>query len=169
MRPIAGGAAETVKVSPTTAALHGALAPNTTVVYVLDCSGSMGAAGKIDRARAALGATLRLQGDGTRFQVIVYAGTAKPLLATGAVAAGAGNVRMAIEKLEPLEARGKSNHLDAIRCALGFHPDVIVVLTDADDLTRAALKPLLATMPRPVLVCVGRVTTETVQRPQELK
>ena len=77
-------------------AIHGALAAGQTVVYVLDCSGSMGAAGKFDAARAALVATLAQQPPTVRFQVIVYAGTAKPLLASDGkgLPATADNVRL---------------------------------------------------------------------------
>jgi hypothetical protein len=152
-------------------AIHGALAPNTTIVYVLDCSGSMGAEGKFDVARSALVSTLRQQPATVRFQVIVYCGTATPLLVTNgtALAASEANVRTAVEKLTPLEARGKSNHLAAIQAALIFRPDVILVLTDADDLGAAALKSLLASAPTSVRVCVGQVTVGGVQRPRELK
>ena len=105
-------------------------------MYVLDCSGSMGAAGKFDQARAALISTLRLQAATVRFQVIVYSGTATPLLTSDAsgLPANEANVRAALEKLATLEPRGKSDHLGAIRTALAFRPDVIVLLTDADDL-----------------------------------
>jgi hypothetical protein len=152
-------------------ALHGALVPGTTVVYILDCSGSMGAAGKLDVARAVLASTLGLQPPTVSFQVIVYAGRATPLLATNgtAVPASAANVRVAVEKLGPLEARGKSNHLDAVRAALVFRPDVIVLLTDADDLSAAALKALQPGAPKPVPVCVGQVTAEGVKHPRELR
>jgi hypothetical protein len=131
----------------------------------------MGAAEKLDRARAALSATLRQQPATVRFQVIVYAGTATPLLATNgtALSASAANVQSAVEKLAPLEPRGKSNHSAAICAALAFRPDAIVLLTDADDLSAATLKPLLGSASRPVAVYVGQVTAERVQRPQELK
>src|SRR6266545_2480070 len=152
-------------------AVHGALAPGKTVVYILDASGSMGAAGKFDAARAALVATLRQQPATVKFQVIVYDGTATPLLTSdgNALPASEASVRAAAEKLAALEPRGKSNHLAAVRAALAFRPDVILLLTDADDLSAAAIKPVLASAPKPVLVCVGHVTTEGVQRPRELK
>ncbi len=147
--------------------MHGALKPGQTVVYVLDSSGSMGAAGKFDAARAALVATLRAQPATVRFQVIVYDGTAQPLLASDGTAPHAteANVRAASAKLATLEPRGKSNHLVAVRAALDFRPDVIVLLTDADDLSAAALKSVA----KPVLVCVGLVTAAGVQPPRELK
>jgi hypothetical protein len=152
-------------------AIHGALKPKQTVVYVLDGSGSMGAAGKFDAARAALVATLRQQPAAVRFQVIVYAGGAVPLLASDrrGLPATAANIKLAEEKLAALEARGRSNHLEAIREALAFGPDVILILTDADDLAPAPLRRLLAGASRPVLVCAGRVTPEGVERPREVK
>ena len=162
VRPVGGA---TAKSSAT--AIHGALKSGQTVVYVLDCSGSMGAAGKFDAARAALVATLRQQPATVRFQVIVYAGTAKPLLATdgNALPASEANVRAASEKLAALEPRGSSDHYGAARAALAFRPDVILMLTDADDLSAAVLKSLAKAIP----VCVGQVTAEGVGLLRELK
>ena len=152
-------------------AIHGALNPNQTVVYVLDCSGSMGASGKFEAARAALVSTLKLQPTSVRFQVIVYSGTATPLLAGNGTALPAteANVRAATEKLAKLEARGTSNHPGAVRAALAFGPDVILMLTDVDDLNAKVLKSIAASAPKPILMCVGQVTTEGVQSPRELK
>ncbi len=162
VRPVGGA---TAKSSAT--AIHGALKSGQTVVYVLDCSGSMGAAGKFDAARAALVATLRQQPATVRFQVIVYAGTAKPLLATdgNALPASEANVRAAVERLAALEPRGNSDHYGAARAALAFRPDVILMLTDADDLSAAVLKSLAKAIP----VCVGQVTAEGVGLLRELK
>jgi hypothetical protein len=152
-------------------AIHGALNPNQTVVYVLDCSGSMGASGKFEAARAALVSTLKLQPTSVRFQVIVYSGTATPLLAGNGTALPAteANVRAASDKLAKLEARGKSNHREAVGAALAFRPDVILMLTDADDLNAKALKSIASSAPTPILMCVGQVTAEGVQSPRELK
>lgn len=152
-------------------AIHGALNPNQTVVYVLDCSGSMGASGKFDAARAALISTLQQQPATVRFQIITYAGTAVPLLASNGTAFPAtdANIRTATDKLAKLEARGTSNHLGAVRAALAFRPDVILLLTDADDLNSKALKSIASSAPKPILLCVGQVTAEGVQSPRELK
>ncbi len=153
-----------------TPAMHGALKPGQTVVYVLDASGSMGAAGKFDAARAALVATLAQQPQTVRFQVIVYDATAQPLLVSNdtGVAVTDANVRAVTAKLATLEACGKSNHLVAVRAALNFRPDVIVLLTDADDLTAAAFKPVFVGA-KPIPVCVGLVTADGVRAPRELK
>lgn len=165
------GGATGVSTAPSVRSIHGALKPEQTVVYVLDGSGSMGAAGKFDAARAALVTTLRQQPPAVRFQVIVYAGGAVPLLASDrrGLPATPANVTAAAERLAALEARGPSNHLKAVRAALAFRPDVILILTDADDLAPAALKRLLAGAPKPVPVCIARVTSDGVERPREVK
>jgi hypothetical protein len=159
------------EAGPPAPPLHGALRPNQTVVYVLDCSGSMGAAGKFDAARAVLVSTLKLQPPTVRFQVIVYAGTAGPLLASdgNALPATGANVRAAAEKLATLEPRGHSDHYGAVRAAVAFRPDVILVLTDGDDLSAAVVKSVVAAAPHPVPVCVGRVTAGGVQPLRVLK
>jgi hypothetical protein len=150
--------------------VHGALKPGQTAVYVLDCSGSMGAAGKFDAARAALAATLAEQPEAVKFQVIVYDAAARPLLASDGhpLNATGANVRAATDKLAALEPRGRSNHLVAVRAAVAFRPDVIVLLTDAADLTLAALKPVLGGGAKPP-VCLALVTAEGTRAPRELK
>jgi hypothetical protein len=153
------------------AAVHGALAPARVVVYVLDCSGSMGAGGKFDAARAALVATLEQQPATVRFQVIVYAGGAKPLLMSdgAALPATAANVRAAAAALAALDARGASNHREGVRAAVAFKPDVILLLTDADDLSAATLRPVLSAAQKPVALCVAPVGANGVERVRELK
>lgn len=150
--------------------IHGALRPNQTVVYVLDSSGSMGAGGKFDAARAQLVATLKRQPAGVRFQVIAYAGAPTPLLASDGTALPVteAHVARAAQRLAALEPRGRSNHLAAIRAAVAFRPDAILVLTDAHDLTAAALKPLLAPVPH-ATVSVGLVTPDGVQPPRPVR
>jgi hypothetical protein len=58
--------------------LHGAMKPEQSIVYILDCSGSMGEFGKFDVARASLLATLSRQPATLHFQVIPYNNTARP-------------------------------------------------------------------------------------------
>jgi hypothetical protein len=150
--------------------IHGALRPNQTIVYVLDASGSMGANGMFDAARAQLVATLNGQPAGARFQVLAYAAHPTPLLASAgnALPMSEANVALAARKLAALEARGKSDHRAAIRAAAEYRPDVILVLTDSHDLTAAALKPLLASAPN-ASVFVGIVTPDGVQPPRAVK
>jgi hypothetical protein len=149
--------------------IHGALRPDQTVVYVLDASGSMGANGMFDAARAQLVATLKAQPAGVRFQVIAYAGTPMPLLASGgAVPLTEANVKLAAQKLAALEPRGKSDHRAAVHAAASYRPDVILVLTDSHDLTASAVKPLLSGAPT-ATVFVSTATPDGVQPPRALK
>jgi|GEM_PF-2021311 len=168
VKPISGTSAKSISGPQ---AIHGVLKPNQIVVYVLDCSGSMGAAGKFDLARAALLVTLQQQPPTVRFQIIVYARDAAPLLASDgqALLANEANLRLAATKLAALTARGKSNHLAAVSAALRFHPEVIVMLTDAEELTPATFKPVLAASSQTVSVCMGHVTDNGVQKLRELK
>jgi von Willebrand factor type A domain len=149
--------------------IHGAMTPGQTVVYVLDGSGSMGEFGKFAAARAALVATLRRQPEGVRFQVIAYSGAARPLFPGGCVPATPANVAAAEAKLLALEPAGRSNHAEAVRLAAGLRPDVILLLTDADDLSAAQFKSALAAAGKPIPVCVAKVTAYNVGTPQELR
>ncbi|MBA4067339.1 MAG: hypothetical protein C0501_27245 [Isosphaera sp.] len=151
--------------APAAAPLHGAMKPGQVVVYVLDCSGSMGEFGKLAAAKAALAATLRRQPGEVRFQVVAYNSTARALLPGRAVPASAANVAAAEAALADLAAAGRSDHREGVRAAAALRPDVVILLTDADDLSAAALKPVLAGRP----VCVARVTAAGAGPPRELR
>ncbi len=148
--------------------IHGAMKANQTVVYILDCSGSMGEFGKLGAARAALLATLRRQPGEVRFQVIAYNSTARALLLGGLLPASALNLATTEAKLADLTATGRSNHVDAVRLAAALRPDVIVLLTDADDLSAAQFKSAFAGG-KAVPVCVAKVTGDGVGVPKELR
>jgi hypothetical protein len=155
---------------PSAPAIHGALKPGQAVVYVLDCSGSMGEFGKLTLARAALVATLRGQPEGVRFQVIAYNSTARALLpGTATLPATSANVSAAEAKILPLEPKGRSNHAEAVRVATRYRPDVVLLLTDAEELSLAHFKPALAPAGQPILMCVAKVTATGVGSPQELR
>jgi Ca-activated chloride channel family protein len=150
----------------TATALHGGMRPGQTVVYLLDCSGSMGEFGKLTRARAALIATLRRQPDGVRFQVIRYNSQARPLLAGGYAAIGASR-EAAESRLATLEAAGRSNHAEALRAAVELRPDVILWLTDADDLAPGTLSPIVRAGGKRIPVYVAPVTARSVESPRQ--
>jgi hypothetical protein len=150
-------------------ALHGGLAPGRSVVYLLDASGSMGEHGKLALARSALVATLRAQPEGVRFQVIVYDGSARPLLpGDGCVPATPSNVDAAAARAAGVEPRGRSNHAEALRAAARRRPDAILILTDAG-LTRGQLGPALAGLAKPTYICLSTVTPGGVEPPRELR
>lgn len=162
-------ASAVVTSPPLAPAMHGAMKAGQTVVYVLDCSGSMGEFGKLTLARAALVNTLRRQPTDLRFQVLAYNGAARSVLPGLCVAASAANITAAEAGLANLRATGRSNHVEAVRAAAALRPDVIVLLTDAEDLTLAAFKSALAGVGKSVPVCVARVTADGVSAPRELK
>jgi hypothetical protein len=154
--------------TPGASPLHGAMKPGQSVVYILDCSGSMGEFGKLALARAALIATLCRQPEGVRFQVILYNSTVRQLLPGGLMAIAA-NVHAAETRLATVEAVGRSNHTEALRAAVDLRADAIVWLTDADDLSAAKLKPILRAAGKPIPVYVAEVTARGVGIRQELR
>ncbi len=147
-----------------TTPLHGAMTEGHSVVYVLDCSGSMGAFGKLEAARSALIATLRRQSGGVRFQVIIYNSVTRMVLPGGCVAATPANIAAIEAGLANLTPSGKSNHSEAVRAAHALRPDVIVVLTDADELLSNRFK-----VPTGPPVCVAQVTADGVGQPRQIR
>lgn len=162
-RPSAAIADSNVKPSAATSAaarpIHGAMKAGETVVYVLDCSGSMGEFGKFAAARDSLVATLRGQPKEVRFQVVAYNTTARALVPGTTVPATAANVAAAEARLAGLSASGRSNHAEALRAALALRPKAIVVLTDAEFAPGATSCP----------VFLARVTADGVGPPRELR
>jgi hypothetical protein len=149
--------------------IHGALPAGQTIVYVLDASGSMGEWGKFDVARRSLLATLGVQPDSVKFQIVVYSGMAEfPVRIRGRmpVPATAANVQRAAAALQALGSpAGQSNHLAALRAALELEPDIILILTDAADWPSASLRAAS----RRAVVYIARVTADGVGSPVEAK
>lgn len=106
------------------------------VVYLLDRSISMGPSGALSRARRELAASLRSLPPRSTFQILAYNRAIWPLVpgATGLVAADARNVASALSALDGLQAAGATDHAGALRRGLLLRPDVIHLITDADDL-----------------------------------
>jgi hypothetical protein len=120
----------------------------------------MGRAGKFARARQALLATLRTQPPTVRFQVVVYSGAAKSLLPAadgGCVPVTPEAIAAAERALAGVEPAGRSSHLDGLGAALPCRPDLVLFLTDADDLPVTPFRRLIAAAPKPTAVCVARV------------
>jgi hypothetical protein len=109
------------------------------VVYVIDRSASMGPGGLLAAAVGELCASLERLPTATRFQIVVYHDQPELLLAGRAelVAASLDNTARAARLLKELRAEGGTNHLQALRLALSLAPEVVYLLTDADDLSDA--------------------------------
>jgi hypothetical protein len=104
------------------------------VVYVIDRSASMGANGRLARARREVVASLRQLPPSARFQVIAYNRAAEPLPPGSLLPATPDAIEAAERALDALEAEGGDEHGGALCRALSLGPDVIYFLTDADDL-----------------------------------
>jgi hypothetical protein len=155
-------------VAPAASPIHGTMNRGQ-VVYLLDCSGSMGEFGKLALARAALLATLYRQTEEVRFQVIAYNTTARPVVAGGYIAATAANVATVEAALAEITAAGKSNHVVAIRRAGELLPDTIVLLTDAEDLAASAVKPALAAAGKTIPVFISKVSGNGIAPCRQLR
>src|SRR5262249_37444294 len=88
-------------------------------------------------ARAQLRPCLAALPPGTKFQVVFYNGGADPLPSTesdGLLPADGPTLARVLSLLPTVCAEGKTDHVQALRCGLAFRPDVLFLVTDADDL-----------------------------------
>jgi Ca-activated chloride channel family protein len=104
------------------------------IVFVLDTSGSMAEAGKMDKARAALIFGIRGLRPADRFNVISFAGEER-LMASGLIPADEAGRERGLEFASRLRPTGGTNINDALLAALrqfqpGDRPRMIVFLTD---------------------------------------
>lgn len=104
------------------------------IVFVLDTSGSMAEAGKIEKARAALLFGVRSLRAQDRFNIVNFAGE-EHLMATGLVAADASGRARGEEFINSLRAVGGTNINGALTASLNLfetnaRPRMLVFLTD---------------------------------------
>ena len=137
--------------------LHGKLRPGQTVVYVLDRSSSMGVDGLLHRAIDALTASLDQLGPDVRFQVVAYNGGTTSL-SNDLLPATPANVERAAHWLKGLPAEGQSRHKAGFQEALGWRPDALLLLTDADDLEWAEVRAISGMVRTPVTISAAVVT-----------
>jgi hypothetical protein len=124
------------------------------VVYLVDRSVSMGPFGALATARQEVAACLRSLPPDTLFQVIAYNKVAEPLELSGRrdlVEADPDTVELAIKLLDAIRPSGATDSAQALFRALQMRPDIVFLLTDADDLTRARVDALLRLKGRAVL------------------
>ena len=112
------------------------------IVFVLDRSLSMGLNGGLPRARAEVCACLNALKPTVRFQVVPYddAPVASPLAVDGSrdlLLADPATVTAMVDQVAVIRAQGGTNHLAGLRCALGLRPEIVVLVTDADDFGEA--------------------------------
>ncbi len=107
---------------------------NKDIVFVLDTSGSMADAGKMDKARAALLFGIRSLRDGDRFNVINFAGE-EHLMETNLIAANGSGKKRGEDFVNNLKPTGGTNINDALLAALkqfssSPRPKMLVFMTD---------------------------------------
>jgi hypothetical protein len=131
----ASGGGMSTRNAPAT--FFGATAPARSVVYVIDRSISMGLNGGLAAAREELLASLECLPATARFQVLLYNRTVRSLHGggDGLVPASAEARHEVAALVADLRAEGGTSHLPALRQALALHPDLILLFTDADDLS----------------------------------
>ena len=115
--------------------------------YVIDCSGSMAAVNALEIAKRELVASLNQLPPDARFGVIFYNLRAivftDPQGRQGLMAATAVNKARVTEQLRTVVPDGGTDHLHAMRTAIGIKPEVIFFLTDADAMTEDEVTILL--------------------------
>lgn len=107
---------------------------NKDIVFVLDTSGSMADAGKMDKARAALLFGVRTLRDGDRFNVINFAGE-EHLMERGLISADAKGKQRAEDFIKKLQPNGGTNINDSLLASIkqfdkSDRPKMLVFMTD---------------------------------------
>jgi hypothetical protein len=118
--------------------LFAVTAEGRSVVYVIDRSLSMGLNGGLAAAKREVLASLGQLPPGTRFQLVFYNRDSECLRlegAAGLLPVNPSTRASAARFLEALRASGSTDHLEALKRALAMQPDVVFLVTDADDLT----------------------------------
>ena len=137
------------------------------VVFLLDRSCSMGLSDALDRAKAELTAALNALPPETSFRVLAYNSTVQPLgdAPPGLVPANRENVIGALRKLDALLASGPTRHLDAMKAALLLRPDLVILLTDADDLSTGDVRLMTNANRGRAAIDIVELTRDPMPRP----
>ncbi len=134
--PPGGGAGAGILAAPGTARR---------VVYLVDRSASMGLGGGLRRARQELREALGTLPPDAWFQVLFYNQGVQPLLPAGPAGllrADPATAEQALARLDAFPASGGTAHLAALQAALSLRPEVLFLVTDADDLTQAQMQAI---------------------------
>jgi len=122
-------------VGRSAASFFGVPGKGKSIVYLIDCSSSMGPSGALETARHELLASLGTLPEGVRFQIIVFHSQSRTLLGRdGWLSPDSATFERVTSALRDLQAEGKTDYDQALKRALSFRPDVLYFLTDARDL-----------------------------------
>jgi hypothetical protein len=107
------------------------------VVYVIDRSASMGQNGSLEAAKKELQASLETLSADVQFQIVLYNRRAEVVAIRGKIGlvpATRENKEAALAVVDSIYAEGSTEHVPGLKQALLLHPDVVYLLTDANDL-----------------------------------
>lgn len=113
------------------------------IVYVIDRSISMGFSGALSRAVQELSHNLTNLPPTAHFQVILYNQKASPLWLQSddnLLPATPPWIEKAQLKIRNVLGKGGTDHVEALKMALRYHPDAIYFVTDAEDLTESEIR-----------------------------
>ena len=125
----------------------GLRSPAASVVYAIDCSGSMAMHDSLDVAKRELLQSVDRLSPQTQFGVLVY--NLETTILTDADArpglmdptkANRASVKSQLAKIDPL---GGTDHMTALRAALTMKPEVVYFLTDAELMTNTDVDEIL--------------------------
>jgi len=139
--------------------------------YVIDCSGSMATRNSLEVAKRELLASLGQLPPDAEFAVIFYNSLARMLTDPqghrGLMPATTSNKARVQTQLATVTPDGSTDHMLALRTALGLKPEVIFFLTDADLMTNSDVNEILAEVRATRIQAVefGRGTTFGQQTP----
>ena len=116
--------------------------------YVIDCSGSMASRNSLEVAKRELLASLNQLPPDARFSVIFYNERARvfadPSGQQGLMPATTANKVQVQSQLQRVTPDGDTDHMVALRTALGLKPEVIFFLTDSRDMDDKHVNAILA-------------------------
>ncbi|MGA2706027.1 MAG: VWA domain-containing protein [Isosphaeraceae bacterium] len=116
--------------------------------YVIDCSGSMALRSSLEVAKRELLASLNQLPPDARFSVIFYNERARvfadPSGQQGLMPATTANKVQVQSQLQRVTPDGDTDHMVALRTALGLKPEVIFFLTDSRDMDDKHVNAILA-------------------------
>jgi von Willebrand factor type A domain len=139
--------------------------------YVIDCSGSMATRNSLEVAKRELLASLGQLPPDAQFAVIFYNLQARMLTdpqgRRGLMAATTSNKARVQTQLATVTSDGGTDHMLALRAALGIKPEVVFFLTDADLMTNSDVNEILGEVGATRIQAVefGRGTTLGQQTP----
>jgi VWA domain-containing protein len=131
------------------------------IVYLIDCSSSMGPSGALDAARRELLASLHRLPRDVRFQVIVYNSSARALVPQFQewMCPDPPSLERVESALNELAAEGRTNYAQALQRGLALQPDVLFLLTDADSLPLRLVREVIQRNRRRTVIHVIELTT----------